>query len=102
MWPLKLEEDSRVTIPGRRWEGARAAEAWLIGAGGRPCRGSHRAREIARCPRLWTPPPLAAALRFYDSEPDAAAAAVRRAADRIGPRAPVASCPILGTRGAQD
>lgn len=35
MWPLKLEEDSRVTIPGCRWEGALAAEAWLIGAGAR-------------------------------------------------------------------
>lgn len=77
VWPLKLEEDSGVTIPGRRWEDARATEAWLIGAGAR----GHRVREIAGCPRLRTPPPSAAALRFSDLEPDTAAAAVRRAAD---------------------
>lgn len=82
--------------------GGRAGRRSVADRGGRACRSSHRAREIARCPRLWTPPLLEAALRFYDSEPDAAAAAVRRGADRIGPRAPVASCPILGTRGAQD
>lgn len=92
----------RVTAPGHRWEGARAAEARLIGAGARDLAAT---TEIVRCPRLGPSPPLAAALSFSDWEPEAAAAAPDSLPpqDRRpgGPRALVASCPIAGTRGAR-
>lgn len=87
----------------RKQVGGRAGCRSVTDRGGRAGRGSHRAREIARCPRLR--PPLAAALRFSDSEPDTAAAAgVLPTQDpRLGgPRAPVVSGPIVRTRGAQD
>lgn len=85
--------------------GGRAGCRSVADRGGRAGRGSHRAREIARCPRLRTPPPLAAALRFSDSEPDTAAASGVLPTQDLrpgGPRASVVSGPILGTRGAQE
>lgn len=66
--------DSRTQVGGC------AGRRSVADRGGRAGRGSHRRREIARCPRLRTPPPLAAPLRFSDSEPEASAAAVRRGA----------------------